>query len=78
MFGRSFFEWVYKDERPDSAAPSALRLLKAFSGKQYGTLTGGPAWSRAMEEAESLPCYPQDGFICRTDEYILVKLSDGK
>ena len=76
VYGRSFFEWVYQVNKPSSATDSALRLLSAYSGKQYKTIRKGPVLDRAMEEAASLPCYPEDGFVQKTDEYILISLPE--
>ncbi len=76
VFGRSFFEWVYQPGKPASATDSALRLLSAYSGRQYKTVKKGPVLNRALEEAESLPCYPAEGFVLKTDEYILVRLPE--
>ena len=73
VFGRSFFEWIYTEEKPDSATLSALRLLEACSGKKF---TRSPSWDAGPEAFASLPCYPEDGFVQKTDEYILVKLSE--
>ena len=74
VFGRSFFEWVYREDQPSSATGSALRLLSAYSGREYKAIKKGPAFDRAMEEAASLPRYPEEGFVRITDEYILVSL----
>ena len=76
VFGRSFFEWVYEDSRPSSATGSALRFIAAYSGKKYTALPDGPVMDLAMEEAVSAPCYPEAGFIRKTEQYILVNLSD--
>ncbi len=76
VFGRSFFEWVYQPDNPSSATGSALRLLAAYSGRQFRAMKKGPVMDRALEEAATLPRYPEEGFVHKTGEYILVRLPE--
>ena len=76
VYGRSFFEWADHPERPGSATPAAVRLLRTHSGVPYQEVTQSAKIQEAAEIATGAPAYPADGYILETDDMIIIKLSD--
>ena len=76
VYGLSFFEWVYNPERPGSATPAAVRLLRTYSGIPYQAVTQNAKMQEAARIAAEAPAYPADGYILETDDMIIIKLSD--
>ena len=54
----------------------AIRLLNAYNGKAYSQFWDWKRASTAMETAQDMPSYPDDGFVRETDNCIVVKLSE--
>ena len=76
VYGKSFFEWIYVEGNPFSVTQPAIRLLNAYNGKAYSQFWDWKRASTAMETAQDMPSYPDDGFVRETDNCIVVKLSE--
>jgi len=76
VYGRSFFEWIYTPDHPASATIPALRLLTAYSGKQYEGIITPEQEAAAAESARQIPAYPSPGFVREENDMVIIKLSD--
>ena len=75
VFGRTFFDWIYEEDKPYRSTTPGIRLLRALSDRDFQ-----PASSSLMKKAakkaakEDQPAYPAPGFVRETDRYILIRL----
>ncbi len=75
VFGRSFYEWIYTPEIPDSATPSAVRILEAVGGCRLNSSYNGEQVANAIQSSADMPAYPAEGYIRETDESVVICLS---
>ena len=76
VYGCSYFEWNYGEDRPGSATPAAMRLLQAVKGEEMNGMTDYSLMMQATKEAENQPSYPEEGYVLETEQMVIVKLSD--
>jgi hypothetical protein len=76
MFGWSFYEWDYGTENPTGVTHRAVGLVQAYIGEKLNEDCTDEEKNRAVEMAEQMTAYPQEGSILAEEDLIVVKLSD--
>lgn len=73
LYGYSFFKWDYSDGNPTGAT---WRILGFMNTLGIELEDGSRFAEKALKKAESMPYYPQKGYISVEDKYIIIKLSE--
>ncbi len=73
VYGKSFFEWLSEEDDPGITTVPAVRLIQAWSGKEYTRCTGR-LLRKAKKKAPEIPAWPEDGFVSEQKDYILIRL----
>ena len=76
MYGWSFFEWDYSRENAAGATHRIQGFLKAYEGVTLKEDTSEPLTKKATELAENMEIFPAEGSVLKTDDLIVVKLSE--
>ena len=73
VYGKSFFEWLSEEDDPGITTVPAVRLIQAWSGKEYARCTG-KLLRKAWKKSPEIPAWPSDGFVSEQEDYILIRL----
>lgn len=76
MYGWSFFEWDYSRENATGTTHRIQGFLKAYEGVTLKEDTSEPLTKKATELAENMEIFPAEGSVLKTDDLIVVKLSE--
>lgn len=76
MYGWSFFEWDYSRENATGATHRIQGFLKAYEGVTLKEDTSEPLTKKATELVENMEIFPAEGSVLKTDDLIVVKLSE--
>ena len=76
IIGQSSFNWDYTEDKPTSGTRRAVLYLDAAFGKQYSFQLDQDHIQKAISAAEQMPVYPSEGYVKKTDNLIVVKLSE--
>lgn len=76
MYGWSFFEWDYSVGNPTGATHRIDGFIQAYKGVKLNTEYSDDTKQLAVELAEDMSVFPEDGSIKIDDTVIIVKLSE--
>lgn len=75
VFGLSFFEWSVQPDQPTSATNGSIRMLNATT-KTFHSYPDASMVSEAVQLANDMPAYPNEGYCRSTGSFCIIKLSD--
>ena len=75
MYGWSFYEWDYSVANPTGATHRIAGFLQADKGIIIRQDATEQMRQDAVELAEQMPVFPEEGSILDTDDFVVVKLS---
>lgn len=73
LYGYSFFKWDYSDGNPTGAT---WRILGFMNTLGIELEDGSRFAEKALKKAESMPYFPEKGYISVEDKYVIIKLSE--
>lgn len=76
MYGWSFFEWDYSKDNPTGATHRIDGFIKAYTGVSLNGRYTGQMQREAAELSEAMGVFPMENSICKTEEFVVVKLSE--
>lgn len=76
MYGWSFFEWDYALGNPTGATHRIAGFVQASTGVMLNETTTEEMKEQAVKLSEEMPTFPEDGAVVRTEDYMVVKLSE--
>ena len=74
VYGLSFYEWVYNEGNPYSAAQSAIRYIECSTGVVLTLDENAEHRMEALTISESMPAYPDKGFMAYMGDYTIINL----
>lgn len=76
MYGWSFYEWDYSAAEPTGATHRIVGLVQAYTGNVLNESATEEEKTAAVELAETMQDFPEDGSVCKTEEFVVVRLSE--
>lgn len=76
MYGWSFYEWDYSEANPTGATHGIAGFVQAYAGEKLNATATEEERQRALEMAESMTDFPQNGSVQMTDDFVVVRLSE--
>lgn len=76
MYGWSFYEWDYSIANPTGATYRILGFVQAYTGNVLNENATEEEKAAAVELAETMPDFPQDGSVVITEDFAVVRLSE--
>lgn len=78
MYGWSFFEWDYSEKNPAGATHRIDGFIQAYTGIKLNSDYTEAMEQEAAELSESMGVFPEEGSVGRTEDFVVVKLSEIK
>ena len=75
VFGLSFFEWSFQPDQAASATNGSIRMLNTTT-KTFHSYPDSSMVSEAVQLANDMPAYPNEGYCRSTGSFCIIKLSD--